>query len=313
MNKTAGRRRGLSRETKKGLRGWIFVAPFVIGFLLIYGKILLDSVLYSFFDVHVADTLVMEFKGFQHYHDALLVDPDFNRTVVESLQNLFFELPVILIFSLFIAIILNQKMIGRGFFRSVFFIPVILTTGVIVKAEMNNIMLSTVMDNMMVDTGVTQSMGAAVMDALDMQKLLLSLNLNMDFTNYIIGLVNSIYDIVTKAGVQILIFLAGLQSISPSIYESAQIEGASGWEQLWKITFPMISPIIFANLIYTIIDSFTRSDNALMRLIQQTGFENSNYGLASAMAWLYSIVIVIVIAVIALICSRFIFYQQKER
>ena len=312
MNRLANRTRGLSRATKKGLRGWIFVAPFVVGFLLVYGKILLDSVLYSFYDVYVTDRLTMVYKGFQNYKDALLVDPDFNRTVVESLQNLFFELPVILIFSLFIAILLNQKMIGRGFFRSVFFIPVILTTGVIMKAEINNSLISSVMNSMMVDTGVTQSAGTAVLDALDMQKLLLSLNLNIDFTNYIINLVNSIYDIVTKAGVQILIFLAGLQSISPAIYESAQIEGASGWEQLWKITFPMISPIIFANLIYTILDSFTRSDNALMLLIQKTGFETSNYGLASAMAWLYSIVIVIVIAVLSLICSRFIFYQQRD-
>lgn len=131
MNQFIGKPHGLSRSTKKGLRGWIFVAPFVAGFLLIYGKILLDSVLYSFFDVYVTDKLAMAYKGFQNYKDALFVDPDFNRTVVESLQNLFFELPVILIFSLFIAILLNQKMIGRGFFRSVFFIPVILTTGVI--------------------------------------------------------------------------------------------------------------------------------------------------------------------------------------
>ncbi len=312
MKQTTAKKRGLSRATKKGLRGWIFVSPFVLGLLLVYGKILVDSVLYSFFDVRMTDRLVMDYMGFKNYYDALFVDPDFNRTVVESIQNLFFELPVILIFALFIAVLLNQKMIGRGFFRSVFFIPVILTTGVIMQAEMNNAMMSSIMDNMMVDTGVSQGVGTAVMDALDMKQLLLSLDLNMDFTNYIINLVNSIYDIVTKAGVQILIFLAGLQSISPSIYESAQIEGASGWEQLWKITFPMISPMIFANMIYTILDSFTRSDNALMTLIKQIGFGNSNYGLASAMAWLYSVVIVVVIGVLSLICSRFIFYQQRD-
>ena len=308
----AAGRPGLSRETKKGLRGWIFVAPFAIGMVFFYGKVIIDAVLYSFYDISMQDSLVMVYQGLSNYREALFVNPDFNRTLVESVQKMLFEIPTIIIFSLLTATILNQKMRGRAFFRAVFFIPVILTTGIIEQAELNNTMMNAVMGNMTLDTGAAQGAGQELLNALDMQKLLLSLNLTPQISSFVIGLVNNIYDVVTKSGVQILVFLAGLQSISPSIYESAQMEGASGWEQLWKITFPMISPMIYANIIFTIIDSFTRPSNALMSTIQTVGFSNSRYGLASAMSWLYALVIVLFIAVTTAVGYRLIFYQQKD-
>lgn len=308
----AAGRPGLSRETKKGLRGWIFVAPFAIGMVFFYGKVIIDAVLYSFYDISMQDSLVMVYQGLSNYREALFVNPDFNRTLVESVQKMLFEIPTIIIFSLLTATILNQKMRGRAFFRAVFFIPVILTTGIIEQAELNNTMMNAVMGNMTLDTGAAQGAGQELLNALDMQKLLLSLNLTPQISSFVIGLVNNIYDVVTKSGVQILVFLAGLQSISPSIYESAQMEGASGWEQLWKITFPMISPMIYANIIFTIIDSFTRPSNALMSTIQTVGFSNSRYGLASAMSWLYALVIVLFIAVTTAVSYRLIFYQQKD-
>ena len=126
-------------------------------------------------------------------------------------------------------------------------------------------------------------------------------------------IVNSIFDIVNRCGVQMLIFLAGLQSISPAIYESCQIDGASGWETFWKVTFPMISPIILVNVVYTIIDAFTSSSNTVMSYIE-TVYDKSNNGnvLSSAMSWFYFLLVIVIIAAAAGIISSVVFYQRRD-
>jgi ABC-type sugar transport system permease subunit len=120
--------------------------------------------------------------------------------------------------------------------------------------------------------------------------------------------VSRIYEIVSQSGVQILIFLAGLQSISPSLYEAAKIEGSTGYEAFWKITFPMISPLILTNLVYTIIDSFISDKTS--RLVVETAFKSYNFGLSAAMAWIYFAVIAFVLWITTLLVSRKVFYQD---
>ena len=123
---------------------------------------------------------------------------------------------------------------------------------------------------------------------------------------------NNIYSIVNYSGVQIILFISGLQGISPSVYEAANVEGASGWDSFWKITVPMISPVILVNVIYTVIDGFTRSDNPIMELIDDVAFNKMNYGASSAMAWLYFAVVIVVIVALGFICNRFVFYQERD-
>ena len=127
--------------------------------------------------------------------------------------------------------------------------------------------------------------------------------------SYIVKLVNDIYNIINYSGVQMLIFLAGLQAISPSIYEACQIEGATGWETFWKITFPMISPMILVNAVYTIIDSFTRNNNPVMSYINSySGSEE----VSLAMSWMYFLIVMLIIGVVAAIASSFVFYQRRD-
>ncbi|MCR5755072.1 MAG: ABC transporter permease subunit, partial [Acetatifactor sp.] len=121
----------------------------------------------------------------------------------------------------------------------------------------------------------------------------------------------NVYSISNNAGVQILIFLSGLQSISPSLYEAAAMEGCSKWESFWKITLPMISPMILVNIIYTIVDSFTKYDNNVMRIIQEQ-LLGADYGNAAAGAWVYFLIIAFLVTTILGVASRFVFYQNRE-
>ena len=140
--------------------------------------------------------------------------------------------------------------------------------------------------------------------------LFASMKVGTGLVKYITEAVNNIYDIINRSGVQMLVFLAGLQSISPAIYESCSIDGATAWETFWKITFPMISPMILVNAIYTVIDSFTSSSNSVITLIKTKS--QQSIGLGSAMAWMYFLVVILVIAIVAAILSAYIFYQRRD-
>jgi ABC-type sugar transport system permease subunit len=128
---------------------------------------------------------------------------------------------------------------------------------------------------------------------------------------YIVTAVQEIATIINRSGVQILIFLASLQSISPAIYESCQIDGATSWETFWKITFPMVSPMILVNGVYTIIDNFTTDSNSVMTVINNT-YQSGNMHVSSAMGWMYLMVVLLVVGLIAVICSAFVFYQRRD-
>jgi ABC-type sugar transport system permease subunit len=124
--------------------------------------------------------------------------------------------------------------------------------------------------------------------------------------------INNIFNIVNRSGVQMLIFLAGLQSISPAIYESCQIDGATSWETFWKITFPMISPMILVNAVYTIIDSFTTETNAAMSFIKNASNSGSADEVAVAMYWMYFLVVILILAAISGLISAYVFYQRRD-
>ena len=132
-----------------------------------------------------------------------------------------------------------------------------------------------------------------------------------ELVTYVVELVNNIYNIINYSGVQMLIFLAGLQSISPQIYEACRIDGATGWETFWKVTFPMISPMILVNAVYTVIDSFTRSSNVVMTYIKKIEVSGDIYQ-ASAMYWVYFLSVILIIGLVGAIMSSFIFYQRRD-
>jgi len=229
------------------------------------------------------------------------------------MKQLVIDIPCIVFFSLFIAIILNQKILGRAAFRAIFFIPVILTTGLIGQIDANNAMLEH-MQSGSTDMGLEEEGGAnQILNMMDVQALFANMAVGQGLVKYVVDAVNSIFDIVNRCGVQMLIFLSGLQSISPAIYESCQIDGASGWETFWKVTLPMVSPMILVNTIYTVIDAFTATTNKVMIYINGV-YSGSQDGMvvSSAMSWMYFLLVIIIIGAVVGVISRFVFYQRRD-
>lgn len=223
------------------------------------------------------------------------------------------DIPSIVLFSLFVAIILNQKIAGRAAFRAIFFIPVILTTGLISDIDAGNTMNEYMSNGSGIDDGSGQESAATeIVSVMDVERLFANMMIGTEIVEYVVQLVNNIFNIINRCGVQMLIFLSGLQSISPAIYESCSIDGASGWETFWKITLPMVSPMILVNSIYTVIDAFTSSDNKVMAYISSVYEQANGNVLSSAMSWMYFLVVILIIAAVAGLLSTFIFYQRRD-
>jgi ABC-type sugar transport system permease subunit len=307
------KRKVASLDKKKARAGWVFVLPFVIGFLLVYLPIIWNSIFMSFHSLHIVTGggYTLEFVGLENYSDALFEDPLFVQTLITGMKELLFDVPAILIFSLFMAVLLNQKMAGRAVFRAIFFIPVILSTGIMESIEGQNI-LGTMMEGSDSIDGSEQSTASEIVSVMDIERLFYSMKIGKELVEYVVKMINEIYDIVNRSGVQMLIFLAGLQSISPAIYEACRIDGCTAWETFWKITFPMISPMILVNGIYTIIDSFTTDSNSVMKYINSVYQGSDGQVLSSAMAWMYFIIVMLMLAVAAGLFSAFVFYQKRD-
>ena len=300
-----------SLAERKARKGWLFVLPFVLGFILVYLPIIIDSICFSFMTVEIkldsqgySYTEVVS-RGFTFYRE-MFGDSDFTKHLGQGIGQLLWEVPAIVIFALFVAVILNQKMLGRAVFRAIFFVPVILSTGLLESLTANS-----VAGEGGVDDGSGESATEGLVSAMDLQGLFGMMAIGGDLVAKIVDLVNHVYDIITFSGVQMLIFLAGLQSISPAIYEAARIDGASSWETFWKITFPMISPMILVNGIYTIIDSFTRNNNTVMKFIGQV-YDNESQSLATAEYWVYFMIIFAIVAAFGGIVSAYVFYQRRD-
>ena len=304
-----------SLDRKKARAGWVFVLPFLVGLVFIYLPILWESISYSLYNYVTVDGIVTkEFVGFYFYQKALFGEADFAQSLLTGLQEMAFNIPAILIFSLFVAVILNQKMIGRAAFRAIFFLPVVVSTGI-----MESIMVSSYgASSGGMDLGEGESAAQKLESTLALEGLLTtifeSLGVGTGLVTYISTAVASISGIINRSGVQILIFLAALQSISPAIYESCEIDGATSWETFWKITFPMVSPMILVNAVYTIIDSFTTDSNSVMKVISNMYMSPNTEGayISAAMGWMYFLVVIAIVGIVAAIFSAYVFYQRRD-
>jgi len=312
------RSRGASLDKKKARYGWFFVAPFLIGFFLIYLPMIVESVGFSFMETNTVPGggLAKTWVGLENYRYAFTENADFPITLVASIKELIFNIPAIVIFSLFMAILLNQKMKGRAIFRAIFFIPVIVSTGIIESIDLQNTLAETQASMSNFSSGAmgetTVDAGRQIVSLLDVQEFFSGMKVGTELVGYVVSIVNGVYQIVNKSGVQMLIFLAGLQSISPAIYESCKMEGASAWETFWKITFPMISPMILVNTIYTVIDSFTSQSNSVMRFIDNVYNNSKGMVRATAMSWVYFFVVIVILVVVAGLLSAYVFYQRRD-
>jgi ABC-type sugar transport system permease subunit len=308
------KRKIASLDRRKARAGWIFVLPFVIGFVLIYLPMVFDSIKLSFTEIKYlpGGGFDPQWVGTENYEYALFTDPAFVQTLISGLKQLIFDIPAILIFSLFMAVLLNQKMVGRAAFRAIFFVPVVLSTGIMESIDAQNILDDYMGSSNGIDDGSGSSAANQIVNAMDVQRLFANMKIGTELTDYVVGMVNDIFNIVNRSGVQMLIFLAALQSISPAIYESCRIDGATAWETFWKITLPMISPMILVNGVYTVIDSFTTDSNVVMKFVANQYTQAGGQTISSAMAWMYFLIIILIVAVVGGICSAFVFYQKKD-
>ena len=310
------RKKPASLDRKKARAGWFFVLPFVVIFLAVYVPIIINSITFSFNELEIQQMGGYEliYVGFDNYQEALFVDSGFVPALVSGMKQLILDIPAIVIFSLFMAILLNEKMVGRTVFRAIFFIPVILATGIIDSLDQSNM----AMEHMASEEGNLggeggQATATDIISAVDIKALFQNMKVGQGLVDYVVNIVNDIYNVVNRSGVQMLIFLSGLQSINPAIYESCRIDGASAWETFWKITFPMISPMILVNTIYTVIDSFTSKSNEVMAYIRNV-YDSAANGqvLSSAMSWMYFLVVILLILIVAGLLSMYIFYQRRD-
>lgn len=289
--------------------GVLYSLPFIIGFVCFTLFPTIQSILLSFHSVSASGKgMVMSFKGWDNYYRLLFEDASYLRDyLLPSLKELAINFPCILIFSFFIAVMLNQQFRGRTFFRVIFFLPVVVSSGVILLVQDNQLQT-----NMLSEITGSASGGGGISQFTDtVTDLLEDFAVGEWLITFVTSAVDRIYDIVTSSGIQILIYLAGLQTISPSLYEASSIEGATGWENFWKITFPMISPMILVNAVYTIVDIMGGLNNNLVKQIYNTSFVIGDYGYGSAMGWIYFLVIGLVLLLFLGVASRMVYYEDR--
>ena len=319
------KRRGASLIERRDRLGWVFILPFLIGLVFLYASVIWESFTYSFAKYNTIPAIrgggySLTFVGFDNFASQLMKTVDsegktFLELIFTSFAAQIIDIIIIIMFSLFIAVLLNQKMIGRTAFRAIFFIPVVVGAGIIAKIDSTAGEILAAMSSLEgIDMGTANGGqgSSGLVSAMDVNMLLGSLGLPSTFTDIIITLVENIYEIVNRAGVQMLIFLSGLQSISPAIYESCSIDGATGWETFWKITFPMLSPMILVNAFYTIIDSFTAESNEVMLAIIEISPNGVPSGEQSAAAWTYFGLVIVSLLLVAFLFRNFVFYNRRN-
>ncbi len=304
MKKTAKKKKYVGLQKRKAVSGYLFILPFIIGFLLFMVKPMFDSLYMSFCTVNLgAGTVEKVWTGLANIYNEFRIDPEYTQRLADELWRMVVYTFGVIVFSFFVSLILNQEFKGRALVRAVFFLPVILSSGVILGLDENNYLMAQV-----ANTVEEVTTGVSITDAI--QNILVTLGVGTRAFEVVFEIIDNIYDIAIASGIQIIIFLSGLQTISSSMYEAAQIEGCTKWESLWKITFPMISSLFLVNWIYTIVDFCMRSDNTVMDKFQSVMTVRLEYGLASAMAWTYFAIVAVIIGVTSFIISKVVYYND---
>ena len=299
--------RSIPYEKRKALYGLGFIALWLVGTIYFFIMPVIESIVYSFCDTlpntDGSGGMNLDFVGLKNYKNAFTVHPSYSLSLVEVLKDTALKTPLILVFSIFIAIILNQKFKGRVFARAVFFLPVIIATGPVIDIINGN------MSSGGYSGGSEQFNSLFETDLVGELLTYLGIyNISDKLTEIINTLTSDIFNLVWNSGIQILLFLAALQNISPSAKEAAQMEGATAWEYFWKITLPSISPMIVASLVYTVVDSFVAPDNSVMKILL-TKSSNWEFGYQAAMLWAYFIIVAAALGIILAIVNKFVYYE----
>ena len=273
----------------KSRYGRMFTLPWLIGMIIFVIVPVFESIMYSFSNVTVLPGGVdREFIGISNYREILLSDPDYTRYVTSDITSFLYRLPVILLLSMVLAIILNQKFIGRTFFRAIYFLPVIIATGPVLyllfyssSSDLSNI-------------GASEAISSSL---ISVDQIVDYLGISGAVSEYITTMISRIFDLIWDSGIQIVLFLAGLQSIPSSLYEASKVEGATKWEEFWFITFPMLNEVTILVGVFTMVQLITKDDGSIINIVYKNT-DNAVYDKASAMAWFYFLVAGALMAII---------------
>lgn len=295
----------LTIEQRTALNGHLYVLPFYIGFIFFFLTPIIKSISYVFCNVSFDVTGVLtEFTGLENLKYIFNKDLDFKGNLVTSVTALLWKTPVILILSLLLAMIANINMPGKGVIRSVFFLPVILSSGVVLDTIREDDIAGLMM------RGSVVSANGSVVSSNSLANMLEQAGLSISIVNLFINISNNIFDLLFNCGIPMLIFLSGLQGISPSLYEASSVEGATAWDNFWKITLPMIMPVALINLVYIIVDNFASSSNLVMQQVLAS-VELLKLGEASAMVWVFCVIIAVIFAVFFAIANKFKIFEAN--
>ena len=290
---------------RRALYGYLFIMPFIIGFIFFMVKPLAQSLRMALSEVTISTQgFELVYNQLANFKKAFLIDADFKRMLVEGMGRMIYRSIATVVFSFFVALLLNQNFKGRTLARSIFFLAVILSSGVLVGLENNNSLMTQLKDTIE-EAGNANSVTQVLERILVPSEQGLG-GIGAKTFKKVFEIIDSIYDVAMASGIQIIIFLSGLQNISPSMYEAAQMEGCTAWESLCKITVPMISPLLPVCWIYTIVDFFMKSDNEIMTKINDNMLALA-YGFSSAMAWSYFIVCMVLIGLSSLLISKVVY------
>ncbi|MGO4183925.1 carbohydrate ABC transporter permease [Paenibacillus sp. MCAF9] len=271
----------MTNKRRKAIIGLAFVSPWIVGFFVFTLYPMLYSLFLSFHQVKITPVGVKtKYIGFENFNYAFFSDPVFVEKILNYVMEMMLNVPIIIVFSLIIALLINQKIKFRGMFRTIFFLPVIITSGPVINELL--------------------SQGASSIPNIEQYGMftMIENSLSPIIAEPILYLFKQIIMVLWFSGVQILIFLAGLQKVDRSMYEAARIDGASAWESFWKVTLPVLMPLVIVNVIYTIVYVSTFALNEIIILIKNNMFSTiTGFGYATAIAWIYFIIIMIVLAI----------------
>ena len=296
--------RRVSLEQRKRYVGLLFILPFIIGFAVFFLQPIIMTVIYSLYEMMIQKgggytLLPLPDGAFSHYLNAFTKDANYPQLLVSTLKDIAYQTPIIVAVSLFMAIVLTQPFRGRMAARAIFFLPIIITSGVIINIIRMGLR----------DVAMGNDAQSNLFNSHFIYQMLVNMEIPDKITDTVMQIINGIVDLVWRSGVQIQIFIAGLLAIPRSYYEVAEVEGATGWETFVKVTFPSVAPHTLLVLIYTVIDYSASYDNATLLYISDVSYKQANYSFGSAMSIIYFVITVSVVSILYFVLNRKIHYE----
>ena len=298
------KRHRMTLEKRRSVWGYAFLLPWLVGLLTVFVVPMGLSAAFSLSEVTVSDGYSLSFVGLENYRVALFSDQNFLQYFASTMGSMLYNVPIILVYSFLVAVFLKEKFRGVTVFKFIFFLPVVLSSNLFMNL-VNNFGSSAATS---LDAAIAGASQTTLLKSLNLSNYLTQLGLGKEFVAMLTGPVDKVFEIVTCSGIQIFIFLAAINAVPPSLYEAAYVEGANGWEKFWKITFPMVTPMILVNVVYSIVDTFMSENNRVMEYVYDLSFQYFDFGLSSAICWIYFAALAVILAVVFRVISKRTFY-----